>query len=551
MNAATKSFGSRFLLAAGALFALALGLRLWGIIGSLPFPGNSDEVFNYVLPAVRIPKSGLEPIVMLNPTGYIYLCWLAFGLLHGFGSGITSAFEADPGALILDARLIAALAGSLTVPVIWAAARKAFDPTTALVAGLVGATAFLPVAYSHMSLNDAVAMLPVAVGLLGAIGILRDGTMLWYLVGGVGSGLAAGVKYTGGYVILAVLLAAVIRVKEDGAKFVALRALAALAGAFGGFFITNPFALIDPHRFRQGLDLQNTLSSKQLKYGETQHSALAYYGWTLTWGIGWLPAIAALAGAVIVAVRDRLMAVVLVLPALALGLFLATKPLYFGRYLLPIYPVLCLLAGVTAATIVTKVRARGGKGALAATVLLAALLCAQSLVHSVHFDLVWSRASTQTLAADWVKANVPAGTPMLTDQYLPAWWPDTHGSSSRPALPADTYPAGLTAGRATPSQIESARASGHCWVVVSSHQAARAAAEPLRVPGVTAYYERLHRTASLAFRATPFTSANPTVNDAGPLKFSYDWSWDAYPLAYERPGPVISIYRLANCVAKS
>lgn len=551
MGARVKSLQPRIVLLVAGLFVGALGLRLWGIAGGLPFPGNSDEVFNYVLPAVRIPTRGLEPIVMLNPTGFIYLCWLAFGLMHGFGKGITDTFAADPGALLLDARLLAALAGALSVPAVWAAARRGFGGKAALFAGGLAATAFLSVAYSHMSLNDAVSLLPVAVGLLGAVAIVRSGDFGWYIVGGAGAGLAAGVKYTGGYVLLAVLLAAVTRLSEDGPRRVCLGAFAGVGFAIAGFAIANPYAFLDPHRFREGLDLQDTLSSRQLKYGETQRSSIAYYGWTLTWGLGFIPAAAALCGAVTLAIRDRAMALILVVPALALAAFLATKPLFFGRYLLPAYPVLFLLAGAFGATLVSAAGRRWRRSPKVTVALVLLLLCGQSLVHAVHFDLVWSRPSTQTIAAGWVLGNVPAGTPMLTDQYLPAWWPQTHGQSPNPAEPSDTYPAGLTAGRAAPALLEAARRKGFCWVVVTSHQAARAKAQPARAPLVSAYYAQLHRTSRLAFRASPFDPGHPAVDDAGPLKFSYDWSWNDYPLAYARPGPVISIYRLDRCVRKS
>jgi hypothetical protein len=31
------------------------------------------------------------------------------------------------------------------------------------------------------------------------------------------------------------------------------------------------------------------------------------------------------------------------------------------------------------------------------------------------------------------------------------------------------------------------------------------------------------------------------------VPFSFDFSFNAYPLRYERPGPQISIYRLRDC----
>ena len=40
------------------------------------------------------------------------------------------------------------------------------------------------------------------------------------------------------------------------------------------------------------------------------------------------------------------------------------------------------------------------------------------------------------------------------------------------------------------------------------------------------------------FRASPYAPG------AKPVKFDFDWSFDYYPLAYHRPGPVMTIYRL-------
>ncbi len=33
---------------------------------------------------------------------------------------------------------------------------------------------------------------------------------------------------------------------------------------------------------------------------------------------------------------------------------------------------------------------------------------------------------------------------------------------------------------------------------------------------------------------------------AEPVAFNFDWAFDYYPLAYERPGPEIVIYRLSG-----
>ena len=74
---------------------------------------------------------------------------------------------------------------------------------------------------------------------------------------------------------------------------------------------------------------------------------------------------------------------------------------FFARWLLPIYPLLCLLAAWAA------VEARGARVAPAARAVAGALLCAQGLVFSVHNDRLLARADTRALARDWMVANIP------------------------------------------------------------------------------------------------------------------------------------------------
>ncbi|HTC72518.1 MAG TPA: hypothetical protein VK655_06485 [Solirubrobacteraceae bacterium] len=49
----------------------------------------------------------------------------------------------------------------------------------------------------------------------------------------------------------------------------------------------------------------------------------------------------------------------------------------------------------------------------------------------------------------------------------------------------------------------------------------------------------------VVYRASPYTHGR--VNGAGgrePVPFNFDWSFDYYPLAYSRPGPLMTVYRL-------
>jgi hypothetical protein len=92
----------------------------------------------------------------------------------------------------------------------------------------------------------------------------------------------------------------------------------------------------------------------------------------------------------------------------------------------------------------------------------------------------------------------------------------------------------------SPSLVSYYEQHGYCWVVSGSTQSGRAFADPRGVPQAIAYYRTLARRASVAYGASPYRAHH------GPVAFGFDWSFDYYPLAYERPGPQITVYRLSG-----
>src|SRR6202030_326603 len=73
------------------------------------------------------------------------------------------------------------------------------------------------------------------------------------------------------------------------------------AAALLGFLIANPYAVLDYDSFHRELVHQSSLSAEsQGKLGAPRHGGIVYYLWSLTWGLGWVPALAALAGALTV-----------------------------------------------------------------------------------------------------------------------------------------------------------------------------------------------------------------------------------------------------------
>ena len=536
-----------------ALAALVLGavaLRLWGVQHGLPYVFNADENAHFVPRAIGMFGHSLNPEYFINPPAFTYLLHAAFWLRWGGRDAVGDAFAADPTAAFTIARVLAGLLGAAAAGLLaWAGARL-FDRRVGLVAGALLAVAFLPVHYGHLALNDVPALAPACLALVGVAGVYRHGRLRDYALAGAAIGLACATKYTAGIVLVCLLGAAAV---SEGRRVRGLLLAGALA--IVAFFVANPYALIDHETFRAGLQKQSeTAADGGGKLGLARDDGILYYLGTATWGLGWLPAFAALGGAVGLLARQRRMALVLLPAPVLFLLFMGTQDRFFARWLLPVYPILCLLAAwaaVAGATwLARRVRPAWGRSAWPAAV-AGALLCAQGLVFSIHNDLVLSRDDTRALARAWMVENIPAGDRVVIEPIAPNQWAmDADGPSTAtgtgnrwikwPTSRFNGNPVKLEDYERTlrTSLIDRYARAGYCHVVTGSTQFGRALKEPGEVPKAIAYYDELKRRSTVAYRVSPLEGGEPVDG------FSFDFSFNSYPLSYARPGPEIVIYRL-------
>ncbi|HEU4979370.1 MAG TPA: glycosyltransferase family 39 protein [Solirubrobacteraceae bacterium] len=552
-----------------ALCAGALALRLWGVEHGLPYSYNADENAHFVPTAIGLFGHGWNPHYFVNPPGYTYLLHAAFALWFGGREAVYHAYATHPSEIFVVARVCSALIGTLAVWLLYLAGARLFDRRTGLLAAAILAVAFLPVFYSHEALNDVPTLAPIALSLWGTAGILRFGRTRDYLVAGLGLGIACAVKYTGGVVIAPLLAAAAIHggSRRGGGPVPALRGLL-LAGALAlaGFLALNPYALLDFQAFRDGLRHQTSVADDSFgKLGLTESSGHLYYLWTATWGLGWVPAIAAAGGAVVSLLRDRRIAAVLIPAPVLFIAFMGTQSRYFGRWLLPVFPVLCLLAAYCALWLADRAAGRVPALRPALLALAAVAMCGQGLIYSIHQGLLLSRPDTRNLARAWLVANLPVTAKIVVEPVVPDYWASDIGHPSPltsngyrwvkwPTSRTNVGPDGRFAfGGGSivniedyerglfPGLVAQYRRLGYCWVVSGSTQRGRAEAEPHAVPRAIAYYRELERQSTIAYEASPYRAG------ARPPRFNFDWSFDFYPLAYSRPGPLMTIYRLRGC----
>ena len=550
------------------LLAVSFALRVWGAKQGLPYAYNADENAHFVPKAIGLFGHGLNPHYFVNPPAYTYLLHVVFAVWFGGREGVSNSFAADPTDVFFVARIVAAACGTIAVWLLYLAGTKLFADRRVGLPGRGPARRRLPagllLAPGAQRRPDARADLPRA---------------LWH--GGHRAPGAAG------------RLPARRRGPRPGLRDqVHRRDRAAADPRRGRRLARRPPAIarLDGHRgpgdhrlrgarrlprrstpmrcwtsagFRDGLQHQTSVADDALgKLGLTEDNGLAYYLWTLTWGLGWVPAIAAGAGVVLL-VRDnwRIAAVLVPAPLLFL-LFMGTQERFFGRWLMPVFPMICLLAAYAVLRVIGLVGRR--RPALVPTlmVLATAALCGQGLIASLHIGQVLSRPDTRNLARAWLVANVPPKTKIVVEPVVPDGWAQDIGHpspltsngnrwvkfpTSRSNIANDGSEI-LGPGRIVniedyertlyPGLVDRYEEQGYCWVVVGSTQRGRAEVEPEAVPRALAYYRELERRADTAYVASPYRSG------ADPVDFNFDWSFDFYPLAYHRPGPMMWIYHL-------
>jgi hypothetical protein len=551
----------------GVLVLGGLILRLWGIRSGLPWSYNADENSHFLPQAVGMFRGDLDPHYFINPPGYTYATHIGLRLRFGGADDVWAAFARDPGSVFVVGRVVSALIGVTSVWLVYLAGVRLLDRRTGLLAAGLLSVAFLPVFYGHLALNDAPTVAPVALGLWASAGVLRYGRDRDYLVAGLAVGLAAATKYTGGIVLLPVLIGAVIQAAQPDGRVPAVRGTMLAFVAFAlGFVAANPYAVLNFDDFWFGIAHQSSAAGGETttKLGSTRDGGIGFYLWTLTWGLGILPAVAAAGAAIPLWRDDRRVWLLLVPTVLLFLLFMGIQGRFFARWLLPVYPAIALLAGYAGSRVVELAEFRRPRWRHAALLAVGIVLCGQGLWSSVHVSRVLAREDTRNATREWMVKNVPEGSKIVLEPVVPAGWITDPGGGSKLSddgarwtrYSTSSSPFDLRTGRRVPGGvsfflenyvrsldprlIERYERAGYCWVITGSTQRGRAEAQPEEVPRAIAYYEELERVGKLVYEASPYKAGR------GPVKFDFDWSFDYYPSAYERPGAVMKVYKLSG-----
>ena len=425
----------RHQIAAWAVVALGAALRFGAIDAGAPYRIANDEPF-VVGMALRIMQSGdFNPHFFHYGGLTIYLhtfvasCRFLFGALTGEWTSLDGVWI---GNYLTSARVVTAAIGTVTVFLVYRVGLR-LGPAPALLAAFIMAVLPPHVRESRYALTDTpLTMLTTLVLLLS----LRasEQRRIWAVVSaGFVAGLAASAKYNGAVSLIMPLTAAVVLPWGSRIRGLALAVLAAGAG----FLLTSPYTVIDLPAFLNGFADLSSNYSQGRPFLEAAGTYLKHLrGWFIWPNVvplnaGYVAVTLSVIGCGLIAFGLGLRSaeheggrhpaltwigatILLIYPCVWFVMLSKQSSLQYGRYLLPMAPVLCLgmataiIAGWTRSTRI----APAWRWGLRVFFLAILVIPAGAAVAGVRDH---ARPRTAELASAWLVREIPEGETIVVE----------------------------------------------------------------------------------------------------------------------------------------
>lgn len=417
------------------IILIAIGLRLWGIGYDLPSIYHPDEPAMIFRSLGMLKTGDLNPHFFHWPSLPFYLNLLAYvpyyllgKMMGAFGTpnDILAPVQLAAGVVrtqmpttVLVGRLVTTSFGIGSVVLVFLIGRRLTNNDwVGILAALMMAVSPTNVWHSRWTTPDMFAVFFVLATILASIWVYQEGRTWQYILAGICVGLAAASKYNAALVVTSLLAAHFLR---DGWKGVRDGKLyLALASSGLAFLFSVPFSVLDFPKF-----------FADLKF-DSQHYATGHAGMegnTLQWYLSYLlrmtGAISALAVlAILGGILSRSKEVVL------LGAFPIVYSIFISRFvvrndrtLLPLIPLLFLLASILLMVLftrATKLRSAAGKVAMVAALSLLLVSSLGPLIYNtLRSNLKLSTVDSRETARIWIEDSLPEGANIAIESYSP------------------------------------------------------------------------------------------------------------------------------------
>lgn len=414
----------------------ALFLRFYGINWDSGFAWSPHPDERAILMKVQgglsLPHSWrqfLDPETSpLNPRWFaygsfpLYLLKMVGTLLPGIG-----ATPADQN-LYLVGRALSALFDVGTILVVYFLGRRLYGRRIGLLAAALVTFTVLHIQLSHFYSVDSMLAFFVVLTLFFAARIAERADPGSAALAGLAFGLALATKVSAAPLAFALLIAYALFAFSSRSdqttifKRILLGLPVTAAVAVAVFLITQPYALIDYPTFIKDVVEQSGMARGILDYPYTRQ----YYNTTpylyqmqqlVTWGMGIPLGIAAWGGlaftAVIASLRRRKGDLLLLAWVVPYFLIVGSFHVKYLRYLLPITPVLCLMA---AAMLFAWWDWAKNRMRLVAGIVIGVVL-AGAIFYSFAYLNIYTQPHPAVRVSQWVKTNIPPGSQLVKEHW--------------------------------------------------------------------------------------------------------------------------------------
>jgi 4-amino-4-deoxy-L-arabinose transferase-like glycosyltransferase len=481
-----------------AILLLGAALRCSGLAAGAPFRMGVDEpvVLGIALQIVRSGDFNPHFFDYGGLTFYLHAAIVAVGFLKGAMDGAWGRLDQVwIGDFLVTARTTTALLGTLTILVVFHIGRR-WGTAVALVSALLVAVLSAHVRESHFALTDVPLTLLVATTLLLSLRAAEARTLRALLLAGACVGLTTAIKYNGALVLVMPLIAAAAL--PGGRRLTGLL-LVPVAAALG-FLLAAPYSLLDLPAFLNGV--AHLMQSYNHPRPITA-AAWTYLGHLRNWfswqtmlplEVGWIALAVGLVGTMAIARGTGLpgqrlrAAILLVFPLLYFWFISHEGSLQYGRYLLPVVPMLAVSVATGTVAVAGLLARRLPAARRLALPLVVLLLLAPPTAAAIDWDIVQGRVTTTDQAAAWISAHATPAQPIVVEDTA-AQLPPRLKSTQVHQLIDKT--------------VEQYRAEGTVYLVASEALSSRYFANPVGRAGDVAAYAALLRDTQLVATFAP------------------------------------------------